>query len=476
MVEPFSFPPSEGYLPNSSVTALQAALDEEVRKLHVPRLGKIILELCVCNEYDTPTSYESANVCHLMESLKHSNAYLYLHPKYSSLQHSDDSSKGEGEVTRSDETEINMQQNVSDSIKRAAVTGGDRLCLGSQRKRTAQENKSNKSIRCFHLLCQCSRVYHGKKVDGTTGSIIDRQDYRNSSITNDKKNRRHGKKGRASSHRTDTVFRLSRNENRCSFSISVFHNNFGYYIKPKPGNGNHEYHDVRPDLRMPSNLLQGEDAAIMKDLNSAKALTGVAVNAHYVRSSRKGTPTLLSRDQVRYICHGKKDLNQKTEETNTLEGSDMDDLFHFFEQNGSSYVALIQEMKKDNTKSSAKKEGFLFNETRIHDFVTKAAYEIVTPEDATAKKSANNFRHSRKIRDDQEMVVGVAYVTPFECRQFKLFHCVLQIDATADTNNEGRPLVTGTAKDSEGKMFTVFALSNHPRSRMFLVQSWLIRY
>ena len=40
-------------------------------------------------------------------------------------------------------------------------------------------------------------------------------------------------------------------------------------------------------------------------------------------------------------------------------------------------------------------------------------------------------------------------------KQFKLFHCVLHIDATADSNNEGRPLVTVTAKDSNGRMFTV---------------------
>jgi hypothetical protein len=44
---------------------------------------------------------------------------------------------------------------------------------------------------------------------------------------------------------------------------------------------------------------------------------------------------------------------------------------------------------------------------------------------------------------------------PYEVQQFHLFDVYLHIDATADSNKEGRPLVTLSSKDSYGKMFIV---------------------
>jgi hypothetical protein len=37
-------------------------------------------------------------------------------------------------------------------------------------------------------------------------------------------------------------------------------------------------------------------------MNSARTKTGIAVNLHYVRTGRKGTPTILSGDQVKAMC------------------------------------------------------------------------------------------------------------------------------------------------------------------------------
>ena len=132
----------------------------------------------------------------------------------------------------------------------------------------------------------------------------------------------------------------------------------------------------------------------------------------------------------------------------------MDDLFEYLETSGSSFVTLLQRIQDDDD-DGAPKRSQLFNETRANDKVVQEDYVINTTDDANAKNVADGARRSQKIADNQEMVVGIAYVTPHELRQFKLFHCVLHIDATADSNNEGRPLVTVTAKDSNGRMFTV---------------------
>jgi hypothetical protein len=52
-------------------------------------------------------------------------------------------------------------------------------------------------------------------------------------------------------------------------------------------------------------------------------------------------------------------------------------------------------------------------------------------------------------------MVGIVYGMPFEIKQFGLFHVSLHIDATSNTNKEGRLLVTVTSKDSYGHMFLV---------------------
>ena len=273
---------SNGSLVTLSTIELQAALQTEVAKLNAPRLGQIVLDVCVCAANKKPTYYQSDN----------SNAHIYLHPKYSTQTKEDDST-----VTQ---PTIDPRMLLVQSIQRSALAGGDNVI----RKKTTK-TKEAKEEWCVKLVCQACAVYRGAKVDKNTSGIVFRSDYRQSSIYNDKKNQRTGQKGRNASHRTDTVLRMHKEDGRCGFSISVYENSYGYYIKPKPGNFFHQYHAARTNLRMPSRLLPGADALLMKDMNSARALTGVAVNTHFVRSSRRGTPTVLSRDQVRYLCNRK---------------------------------------------------------------------------------------------------------------------------------------------------------------------------
>ena len=80
----------------------------------------------------------------------------------------------------------------------------------------------------------------------------------------------------------------------------------------------------------------------------------------------------------------------------------------------------------------------------------------------------DDHRRVLKIKDSQEMMVGIAYGMPFELQQFELFHVSLHIDATADSNKEGRPLVTVTSKDSFGHMFFVLRA---PPERMMTLQT-----
>jgi hypothetical protein len=70
----------------------------------------------------------------------------------------------------------------------------------------------------------------------------------------------------------------------------------------------------------------------------------------------------------------------------------------------------------------------------------------------------------QEIADSKKMMVAIAYGMPFELSQFGLFHVSLHIDATSDTNKEGRPFVTVTSKDTYGKTIysMCFFLVNRP--------------
>jgi hypothetical protein len=56
----------------------------------------------------------------------------------------------------------------------------------------------------MYIRCQCAIIYCGSKVD-STGSIVDRSDYQNTTFCNDRKNNRHGQKGTNGSHQTELL-------------------------------------------------------------------------------------------------------------------------------------------------------------------------------------------------------------------------------------------------------------------------------
>ena len=508
---------------------LHSQLRKDVESLTAPpRLGNVTMDVTLCVPGESPSNYLSTNICSLLVSHKYHNALIYFHPKYSTSTVYDVADVDESISSQSTEDPTNL---LLASIQRASIAGNDCLVSsGRNKKQKATSLKSDPTL--LYLRCQCAFTYKGGgKVDKNSGKVVGRDDYRSSTISNDKKNQRSGKRGKNGSHRTDSLKRFKKSEAQCGFHLSVYLGSNGYYVKTGLGNPHHEFHEPRMHIRLPSKLVHNKEQTIVKDLHSAKALSGVARNTYYVRSSRKGPPTLLSHSQIRYLCKKYKNKPHDASLSKTSdeeESSGMDDLFEYLEDSNSSYVTLLQRvtpasddgdpvsdhndrfesivpaveqapsasLDEDSSlldsaflddDSDKEEEGTgmdgggcglinssrkcsLFNETRIGDNIVQEDYAISTSEDRNAHIIANDARKRLAIKDKQEMVVGIAYVTPFELRQFILFHCVLHIDATADSNNEGRPLVTVTSKDSNCKMFTILQafLPNE--------QAWLFKW
>ena len=357
-------------------------------------------------------------------------------------------------------------------ISRAALSGGDRLTLwgtGCAKKQV------------MHIRCQCSILYRGNKVDKETGALVLRSDIRKSTFSNDRKNQRRGQAGKNAAHRSSSSRRLTKHEDHCSFSLSIFQDESGYYMQSTNSKPFHQYHPRRDKLRILSSHLTDEQCQLQEDLNTARSKLGAAVNLHYVRSARTGTPTVLSSSQIAYLCK-KKAKDGKTKDGQT------DDIYKFLEESGNYYISLLARGPVD-TRSTSKDPpskdllcsadsvskdptppSTLYNESRLGKVMGREDILVDTSDDQDMLKVVSDHRRELKLDDSKEMMVGIAYAMPFELDQFGLFHVTLHIDATSDTNKEGRPLVTVTSKDSFGRMFFVL--------RAFLPseQSWAYKW
>ena len=76
-------------------------------------------------------------------------------------------------------------------------------------------------------------------------------------------------------------------------------------------------------------------------------------------------------------------------------------------------------------------------------------------------------RSAKNLQDNQNMM-GFAWVIPSELRLFEAFPNVIMVDTVKKTNNEKRPLLTVGGKDSNGKMFIRCFMPNQ--------QSWMFRW
>ena len=147
---------------------------------------------------------------------------------------------------------------------------------------------------------------------------------------------------------------------------------------------------------------------------------------------------MLSPSQVRYICR----TNNEGEATGAED--DTDALYKFLEASNYSYVSLLEKIKESTGEEPAR--NILLNESKICASPPRTQeLNILGTDQDDAIKVTSTHRNEMRIQDDQEMLVGIAYSIPSEVKQFRLFPAVVHIDATADSNKEGRPLsVKGT--------------------------------
>jgi hypothetical protein len=259
--------------PHAQLLDLQRTVLHEINQLNETRKGIIEMEVDVrVPKLTMPSHYYKQDICELVHTHRVSKVLIYFSPKYA--------------------LNATGKKELYSDLHNACIAGGDRIALWGK----------GKGKQVLDIRCQCVAVYRGPKVDKGTEALVARDDYRIESYTNNRKNQRHGHKGRTSSHQTGIDQRNFKEEDKCPFILSVFMDATGYFMKSTAGCVLHQFHARHDHLRVSTTHLREDKLQLQEDMNSARAKIGTAANVHYVRSARQGTPTLLSPQQIQHLC------------------------------------------------------------------------------------------------------------------------------------------------------------------------------
>ena len=264
---------------------LQQSILKSVSNLKTKRPGSIIISSAV--SFPTiprvPSDYIFMDICNKNTM---GNA-LYFSPKYTL----DDVGRG----------------TLLQDIMKASLQGGDQLYSNGKGRKKAMINNGGvcrsqyDTYYCVaRVQCSHSRIYQGKKVFRGVVVVPTEANYRQSQLSNDRKNNRAPDPGNKLLKRTDISRPLCNNE-ACPFNFTIFSDQSGYFIKPWQGCFYHAGHAKMDHLRPKVGSMSDIETQLVKDMQSARAAPGHAVNLHYARTSRSGSPNLISTNQVKHI-------------------------------------------------------------------------------------------------------------------------------------------------------------------------------
>ncbi|KAI2504545.1 hypothetical protein MHU86_9855 [Fragilaria crotonensis] len=175
--------------------------------------------------------------------------------------------------------------------------------------------------------------------------------------------------------------------------------------------------------------------------------------------------------------------------TTASESSPCENMLSYLQKSGASYVCLYHHGKSKELRGNSVKAAR--TEAIPHDLSGELTSLSVIPTDddtddtspihekpvplevaetSTFKKYALESRLAVGAREDQDILIACCWVLPEGRRLFHAFPEVVCVDGTHETNNESRPLLTLSVKDSNGKV-TVVVRCIAPNER-----SWFFRW
>ena len=345
---------------------------------------------------------------------------------------------------------------LSTDIGRAAIDNGFQIAKNGNypftplfHKQKNMEKKQPK-VTAKRFSCVHNSQYRG--------SITGRQnlDYRDHTYHSDRKNSR-GLQGSTMCRRSNT-FKSYCKHTSCSFFFLIAHDDISFYVVNGLGNVEHCNHSQlsKEVLSYPARLLKGSEKELIKDLHNANANKGLMRNVIYEKTGQ-----MLTLDNMAYVsglCNSQKQLHDINFNSTT------DKMLHFLAENQYDHMVLVHDPVISAVVNEVKMDSSLLI------MPAKEVIEFASNEQIQVDEFVADHRESLRCLPHQLLLMAVVWVIPCERKLFEMFPEVIKVDCTNDTNNESRPLLTMTGKDSNGKCFTLL--------RAFLPnqQNWVFRW
>ena len=320
------------------------------------------------------------------------------------------------------------------------------------------KNKNEKRVRC----------YYGKKyVDRTNQSKEDGNSFRDDAITNLRQyNRPDGKKlcRRSKSKRPD------KSDKKCNVFFILGFDIVLFYIKCGYGNCTHEGHSSlcsSHHKNVSSKMLNETQKTVIDLCNRAKTSGSTGVDLVNVENQNKFT-----RHQVHYM---KKLVKQVKGLAGAENVSDTDSLMMYFESlHMCRYVILYNE----GSSIIEGADGRLMCQEVVDKDEQKFEDQAIEVYNEEEKNDVYSFcvKQCNAVNADpsSKMVIGTAWTHKHLRRIAKAYGDVIFVDATEGTNDEERPLLTLSVRNSLMKQVVVLraVLPNNQR----WVYRWFFEY
>ena len=315
--------------------------------------------------------------------------------------------------------------------------------------------------------------------------------YRVTSYTGDKKNARGCKSSGLSLKRRNSTLRHTSCTCRVKFTLRIDQNSFFLVC----GIGENQHTAGHPPLH--SNEIRNRKRFL--DLSTLETVAAMSVAniqpAQAALFTKARTGQIFTRGQMAYVQGftrmAKDFVPPPYDDATASESSPSENMLNYLQKSGASYVCLFNNGKtkelRGNSAKAARIEATPDDVSEELTSVSVIATDGTPPTDETPpfheksvrlevsetrefKKYALESRRAVGAREEQDILIGCCWVLSEGRRLFHAFPEVLCVDGTHETNNESRPLVTLSVKDSNGKV-TVVVRCFAPNER-----SWFFRW
>jgi hypothetical protein len=328
--------------------------------------------------------------------------------------------------------------------------------LSNQLFRSAAENG-------FHLVANGTRTPTRRALlctrfrkCQTTSNSKTPDEHRTSHISSNRRKGSRGPEGISGARRRNSA-RSQNQGDVCPVRITIGVDASGFYLIGGRGEKRHGYHPKLSTKASPlvSRELTEADKKSLGDYRRAGLSCSGASQILRMSSNVHITPAAV-RYHTQLIHYGEKALGNLVP---TVNSTTTNRLFDSLQRDKIDHIVLSHRGTA-HSNPGLDISNFAPTSTTTEQFLSSMTTEqflssMPSNEKVLLDAFVAGHRKSRKIPDNQDMFIAVAWMNASERSLFRKFPYVVKIDITFATNTRGFPLLTITGKTSDNQVFTI---------------------